>query len=45
MISFLHPRYHQKTIGDILKNVQKVNASFLMTFKAENEAENEKKIT
>ena len=37
MISLLHPRYHQKTIGDILKNVQKANASFLMTLKAENE--------
>ena len=29
IIRFLHPRYHPK-IGDILKNIQKTNASVLM---------------
>ena len=29
-ICFIHPRYHQKIIGDILKNMQKTSASVLM---------------
>ena len=31
IIHFLHPRYHPKIIGDILKNVQKLIAFLLMT--------------
>ena len=31
IIRFLHPRYHPKTIGDILINVQKTSVSVLMT--------------
>ena len=31
IIRFLHPCYHPKIIGDILKNVQKISASVLMT--------------
>ena len=31
IINFLYPRYHPKTIGDILKNVQKTNASIWIT--------------
>ena len=31
IICFLHPRYHPKIIGDILKNVQKLSASGFVT--------------
>ena len=30
IIRFIHPRYHPKIIGEILKNVQKTSASALM---------------
>ena len=48
IIRLLHPRYHPKIIGDILKNVQKLSASGFVTLMIngnENEAVNEKKIT
>ena len=32
IIRFLHPHYHLKIIGDVLKNVQKRSASFLMLY-------------
>ena len=28
IIRFLHPRYHQKIIGDILKNIQKTSVIY-----------------
>ena len=46
MIRFLHPRYHPKIIGDIIKNVQKASALVFMGIYIingfENEAENGK---
>ena len=48
IICFLHPCYHPKMLGDIVKNYKKTSASVLMTFiinDNENEAGNEKQIT